>query len=67
MPVIAATPYRVLESVSISGTGNESVQKIIINSTINLCFFENPVSILVISNHNSFQLLFDKIASVVFV
>ena len=37
--------------------GNESVSKIIINDTVNL-------SSLVILNHNSFRVLFDKIASV---
>ena len=44
--------------------GNESVSKIIINDTT---IFLTSVSILVISNHNSFRVLFDKIASVYFV
>ena len=43
--------------------GNE---KIIINGTINL-FFLTAISILVISNHNSFRVLFDKIASAYFI
>jgi len=46
--------------------GNESVPNIIINDTINL-FFKTAVSILVVSNHNSFRVLFDKIASVYFI
>jgi len=44
-----------------SHTGNESVPKIIINDTISLFF--RP-AILVISNHNIFRVLFDKIATV---
>ena len=44
--------------------GNESAPKIIINNTINS--FLTAISILVISNHNSFRVLFDKIASVYF-
>jgi len=44
-------------------TGNERVPKIIINDTI-IFFFETAISILLISNHNSFRVLFDKIASV---
>jgi len=43
--------------------GNESVPKIIINDTI--IFFLN--CILVISNNNSFRVLFDKIASMYFI
>ena len=39
------------------------MQKIIINESI---FFCDAISILVISNHNSFRVLFDKIASVYF-
>jgi len=39
------------------------VPKIIINNTINLLFY-TAISILVISNHSSFRVLFDKIASV---
>jgi len=45
--------------------GNESVPKIIINSTINL-LFKTAISILAISNRNSFRVLFDKIAFVYF-
>ena len=44
---------------------NESVPKIIINDTRNL--FLTAMSISVISNHNSFRLLFDKSASVYFI
>jgi len=43
--------------------GNESVPKIIINDTINL-FCKTAIIILAISNHNSFRVLFDSIASV---
>jgi len=39
------------------------VPKIIIDDTINL-FLKTAIRILVISNHNSFRVLFDKIASV---
>jgi len=41
------------------------VPKIIINDTINL-FLQTAISILVISNHAGFQVLFDKIVSVYF-
>ena len=46
--------------------GNESLSKIIINDTI---FFLklHVIDILVISNRNSFRVLFDKIASVYFI
>jgi len=37
--------------------GDESLPKIIINDTINLVF-KTAISILVISNHNSFRVLF---------
>jgi len=37
-----------------------------LNNTINL-FFKTAISILVISNHNSFRVFFDKIASVYFI
>jgi len=47
-------------------TGNESVPKIIINNTINL-FLKTAISVLLISNLNSFRVLFDKIASVYFI
>ena len=46
--------------------GNESLPKIVINGTINL-FLKTAVSILPISNHNSFRVLFDKTASVYFI
>ena len=45
--------------------GNESVQKIIINDTI--IFSWTASSILVISNHNSFRVLFAKIVSAYFI
>jgi len=44
--------------------GNESVPKLKINDTV---IFLTSVSILVISNHNSFWVVFDKIASVYFI
>jgi len=47
-------------------TGDESVPKIIINNTMNL-LFKIAISILVISNHNSYRVLFDKIARVYFI
>jgi len=40
------------------------VPKITINNTINLLLI-TAISILVISNHNSFRVLFDKIDSVI--
>ena len=46
--------------------GNESVPKIIISNSINL-FFKTAVNILLISNDNSFRVLFDKIASMYFI
>ena len=46
--------------------GNESVLEIIINNTINL-FSKTAISISLISNHNSFRVLFDNIASVYFI
>jgi len=50
-----------------SSTGNEIVPKIIMNDRINL-FLKTVISILLISNHNSFRgVLFDKIASVYFI
>jgi len=48
---------------SMEPTGNESVPNIIINATISL-LFKAAVSILVISHHKSFPVLFDKIASI---
>jgi len=39
------------------------VPKIILNNSKNL-FFKTAISILAISNHDSFRVLFDKIASV---
>jgi len=46
------------------GLGNESLPKIVVNDAISIFF--NAMSILVISNHNSLRVLFDKIASVYF-
>ena len=43
-------------------TGNENVPKIIINDARD--YFLTAICILLISNHNSFRVLFDKIASV---
>ena len=40
--------------------------KILINNTMNL-LFKIAISILVISNHNSYRVLFDKIAPVYFI
>jgi len=46
-------------------TRNESVLKIITNDK--KTFLKTAISILVISNRNSFRVLFDEIASVCFV
>jgi len=43
------------------------VPKNIINDAINSFFIETAISILVISNHNSFRVLYAKIASVYFI
>jgi len=43
----------------------ESVPKIMLNNTLNL--FLTAISVFVISNHNSFRALSDKIASVYFI
>ena len=48
-------------------TGNEGVPKIIINDAIFFLKLQSSVSLLVISKHNSFWVLFDKIASVYFI
>jgi len=48
------------------GTGDESVPKIVINNTMNL-LLKTAIGILVISNHNSYRVLFDKIAPVYFI
>jgi len=45
--------------------GNEGGPKIILNNTVSL-LFKTAICVLVISNHNNFQVLFDKIASVYF-
>jgi len=52
--------------VCVNEIGNESVPKIIIIDKIKL-FFKTAVDILLISNHNSFRVLFEKIASVDFI
>ena len=52
------------DSSCTSPIGNKSVPKIIINDIINLLF--TAIIILVISNHNSFRVTFDKIAFVYF-
>ena len=52
---------RLLSEAEVDLIGNENVPKIIINDT--LIFFLNCISILIISNHKSFHMLFDKIAS----
>ena len=57
--------YSIQGSELVFGIGNESVPRIIINDAVNLFF--KPVSIFLISNHNSFRVLFDKIASVYFI
>jgi len=46
--------------------GNESLPEIIINNRVNL-FRKTAIRILVISSHNSFRVLFDKIAYVYFI
>jgi len=46
--------------------GNESVPKNMINNTINL-FFKTAISVLIVSNHNSSRVLFDRIATVYFI
>jgi len=56
----------VLRATSSLPIGNESVPKMIINDRTGL-FFTNAVSIVVISNHNSFRVLFIKIVSVYFI
>ena len=49
-----------------SRIGNGSVPQTVINDTRDL-FFKTTISILVISNHNSFRVFFDKIAFVYFI
>jgi len=46
-------------------TWNESVPKTVINDTM-IFFHQTAIGIWVISNHNSFRVLFDKTASVDF-
>ena len=58
--------YRAALYMYKSHIGKESVPKIIINDTINF-FLKMQTSLLVIiSNHNSFRVLFDEIASAFF-
>jgi len=52
-------------NVSAKSIGNENVPKIIINNTQKI--FLTAISIFLVSNHNSFRVLFDKIASVYFI
>ena len=54
---------RLVFNNSIFALGNETVLEIIIDDTIYL-FLKTAISILLISNHNSFRVSFDKIASV---
>jgi len=56
------TPYRFMDRLR-TGIENESVP---INDTIYL-FFKTAIIILVISSHDSFRVLFDKIASAYFI
>ena len=49
-----------------AGIGNESVLKTITNDTTDL-FFKTAISLLLISNHNTFVVLCDKIDSVHFI
>jgi len=51
---------------STEGIEDEGVPKIIINDSI-IFFSQTAISILIISKHNSFRVLFDKIASVYFI
>ena len=64
------TSMQLLFIVHFSGldraVGNESVSKIVINNTIN-SFVKTAISISLISNHNSFRTLFDKIVSVCYI
>ena len=64
-PTYFFTTYLLHYLCAVLRIGNESVLKIIVNNTINL-FFKTAIGILVISNHNSFRVLFDKIASMYF-
>jgi len=52
-------------SVCAVDIGSKSVPKIIVNNTVS-SFLKTAISILVISNHNGFCVLFDTIASVCF-
>ena len=63
--IMPLKPSTLLSYYSVT-IGKESVPKIIINNAINV-FFKPAISILVISNRNSFRVPFDKIASVYFV
>jgi len=58
--------FNSMQNSHIGIIGNESVPKIIFkNNTINLCF-KTAISILLISDRNSFRVLFYKIVSVYF-
>jgi len=54
------------EFLNVASIRNESVPKIIINDTIDL-FLKTAIGILVISNHDSFRVPFDKIAHAFFI
>ena len=64
----ASSKYQKLRSRPLRSPriGNESMPKIIINDTITF-FLKTAISILLISNHNSFWVLFDKLASIYFI
>jgi len=63
--IMPLKPSTLLSYYSVT-IGKESVPKIIINNAINV-FFKPAISILVISNRNSFRVLFDRIPSVYFI
>ena len=59
----ATLPREIGLTLSDNETGNKSVPKMIVNDTINL-FLKLCNQHLVVSNRNSFRVLFDEIASV---
>ena len=61
------TDFQLTLATTLFRVENESMTKIIINDTIYL-FLKTAISISLISNHNSFRVLFEKkIASVYFI
>ena len=58
--------FRFMGVVMFAHNRDRKCAEIITNDTISL-LFKSAISILVISNHNSFRVLFDKIASVYFI